>query len=476
MSFSVAKNTAFMTTASIGQKAVSFLYFTLLARYFLPVEDVGKYFVALSFAAMFSILGDIGLSPVLTREVAKVKNKAGHYLRLVLTTKLITNLLAYVLIFILTGVLGYSSELRNLILVAGLVMILDSIHLTLYAVFRSLQDIRWESIGMFGSQVLTMILGLYAVMNGFPLIALIWVFVISSLLNVLYAGLMLWKKHFIKFFLVFDWVLLKKIFIMALPFALAGVFARIYSSLDTILLERMIGEYEAGIYSVPYKITFAFSFIPMALIASVYPKMSEYFVCNISKLKNLFIDSSRYLLIIAAPIALGIMVTAKDIVVLLYGPDFSGSVLPLQLLILSLIFSFASFPVGSVLNACNKQHIQTAIMGVVMVVNAVLNFIFIPKFGAVAAGAAATTSYALLFLSGLVFMHNIFKVPYKKILFEWFRIGIAAGVMVYVVKMIQLDVPLFVEIICGALTYVFCVFLFRVVKYSEVKSIFVKNS
>ena len=105
MSFSVAKNTAFMTTASIGQKAVSFLYFTLLARYFLPVEDVGKYFVALSFAAMFSILGDIGLSPVLTREVAKVKNKAGHYLRLVLTTKLITNLLAYVLIFILTFLL-----------------------------------------------------------------------------------------------------------------------------------------------------------------------------------------------------------------------------------------------------------------------------------------------------------------------------------------------------------------------------------
>ncbi len=470
MSTSVAKNTAFMTTASIGQKVVSFLYFTLLAN-MLDVGDIGRYFVALSFTTIFSIFIDVGLSPVLTREVAKSKDKAQAYLQSVLTTKLVTSSLAYLLMVGAIYLLGYPGDIRILILVAGLVMILDSIHLTYYAVLRSLQDVRWEAIGMFGSQILTMILGLYAVNFGLPIVYLIWAFVFSSSVNVIYIAIVTAQKYQIGYRPRYDKVLIKKALVMAFPFALAGVFARVYSSLDTVLLERLVSDHEAGIYSVPYKIVFAFQFIPMALIASVYPKMSEYYACNKQKLSDLFAQSMRYLLVIALPIAVGVALVSGDVIQLLYGEEYEASVVPLQLLIVSVVFSFVSFPVGSVLNACNRQHIQTAIMGIVMVINAVLNLLFIPKYGAVAAASSATISYAVLFIAGLIMTRAVINVSFKALYLYAIRIGLACAIMAVLVYTSALYVPLGIQIFIGAVSYIAAILLLRVVTRDDVTAI-----
>ena len=66
----ITANTSFYLTALVIQKLLSFLYFTFLARY-LGAEGIGQYFFAISFASLFSVVMDFGLSSVLTREIAK---------------------------------------------------------------------------------------------------------------------------------------------------------------------------------------------------------------------------------------------------------------------------------------------------------------------------------------------------------------------------------------------------------------------
>src|SRR3989338_10171951 len=86
MSHSIAKNTAFMTGASIAQKIISFVYFTLIARS-IGVEGTGKYFLALSFTTIFVVFVDLGLSNVLVREAAKVRNNIQKYLSTILSVR-----------------------------------------------------------------------------------------------------------------------------------------------------------------------------------------------------------------------------------------------------------------------------------------------------------------------------------------------------------------------------------------------------
>ena len=75
---SIAKNTTFYTGALIVQKVLAFVYFSLIAR-FMGVEDTGKYTFALSFTTMFAIFIDLGLAPVLTREIAKATNQIEEF-------------------------------------------------------------------------------------------------------------------------------------------------------------------------------------------------------------------------------------------------------------------------------------------------------------------------------------------------------------------------------------------------------------
>src|SRR3989339_1331331 len=90
----VARNTFYLTLALVGQKILSFVYFTLLAR-FLGAETIGKYTFAIAFTTIFSVIADLGLQPVIVREVARAKERAEEYLRATVSVKIIFAIFAY---------------------------------------------------------------------------------------------------------------------------------------------------------------------------------------------------------------------------------------------------------------------------------------------------------------------------------------------------------------------------------------------
>jgi len=112
MSNSVAKNTAFITIASIAQKVISFVYFTLIARN-IGAESTGKYILALSFTTIFVVFIDLGLNQVLIREGAKSKDNLQKYLSSVLFTKLFLGVLTYIAAIVTVNLMGYVVETRS---------------------------------------------------------------------------------------------------------------------------------------------------------------------------------------------------------------------------------------------------------------------------------------------------------------------------------------------------------------------------
>jgi len=425
---SVTKNTAFMTIAAVGQKFLAFGYFTVIAR-MIGAEGTGKYFLALSFTTIFAVITDFGLAPTLNREVARKPEKASKYLGNVLAVKIFFMLGAYALVVLVANLMNYPIDTRQLIYLSGVTMILDSIHLSFYAVLRGLQNLRYEAVAIAGSQAVTLAIGTTALFMGAPLIWLIAAFTIASFLNTLYAGVMVVKKAKVKIRLYWNKKLIKTLLIIAFPFALAGIFTRVYSFSDTIILSKLMGNTAVGWYSIPNKITFAFQFIPLALVAALYPRFSEAFVCDKKRLKDLFELSMKYLIIVALPISVGIGVLASNIIFVLYTSEYAASILPLQILLISLIFAFLDFPIGALLNGCNRQATQTKIMGAAMVVNVAMNFLLIPFLGVIGAAIAALVGNIVLMVSGYLFVPRIVKVNHGKIFGVLLAAAIVAGIM-----------------------------------------------
>jgi len=447
----LAQNTLYLTLASVGQKTVAFLYFALIAR-FLGVEDTGAYFLALAIVMIILVLDDIGMTSVLIRQVARSNEDAQLWSRTILGIKVVTIPITVAVAFVVPELLHYSELVILLVRIATLILIADTLSLSFYGVLRGMHKLKYEAFGLFVGQVITAIVGTILLVTGIatlPILVLalatgsIWNMIFSASRVVHHTG---WKS------LLPTWKMGWKPLKMAFAFFLAATFVKIYSYADSVILERVLDESAVGLYAVAYKLTYAFQFIPLAFVAALYPTMSTH--SNDKKeLKRILLDAFWYVSLIGAPIVFGIWAVAPEIIEFFYGSAFAGSVLPLQVLIFVLLFIFLDFPIGSLLNATDRQAIKTGIMGVTMIINVGANLILIPIYGVIGACVSALISFLFMFTAGWIFACPSVNVRVADLFRSTHRIYLSAIAMALVVFLVKSFVPIFVAILVGALIY-----------------------
>lgn len=470
ISRSIAKNTTYLMLASVAQKLISLTYFTIIARS-LGAERTGTYTAALAMTTIFVVFVDLGYTNVFIREASKYKEKMQELFSNVLFGKMFFAILSYTALFFTVQLLHFDAEFRSLVYLSGVTMLFDSLHLTLYGALRAAGNLTYESYGIMGSQLLAMLLGLIFLSLHLPIFFLILAFTVASIANILYAARIVRKTCGLRLIPHYNKETFKLLSLVAIPFALAAIFGRAYSYVDVIFLKKMAGDAEVGYYSTPSKISFAFQFIPMALIASLYPKFSEFFVSNRERLVKIFLESIKFLFIIALPISIGIYLLAEDIILLVFTDEYIHSVEPLKILVVSLVFSFLSFPIGAFLNACSKQTAQTVITGVILALNIVMNIILIPKMGAVGAAWSALIANIMLGVLGYCIIPRIIKLPHAEILKSMLRIAFSGFVMGVAVWFASLYLHVLFSIVIGALVYIAMLFISRSVTKLEVREL-----
>ncbi len=467
---SVARNTATLLVASILQKILAFAYFAVIAR-LAGVHDTGTYFFALSWTLMFSIVTDLGLTSVLIRESARDHERAEHVLNQVLSLKAPLIALMAIASIGAAYVTGTRGVALLMITLGTIVLALDATSVTFYGLLRGHHVLVYEGIGLVIGQSLTLVIGGFLLATHAPLFMLMFAIVAGSFWNACASYYVVRTK--LKIHPRFAWnrALAKMIVKTAIPFALAGAFVKIYTNIDVVLLTKFAGVTAAGLYSVPYKLTFAFQFIPLTFTAALYPAMSRAYVEDKTKLADLFHKALWALSMIVAPIIAGLVALGPEIVRAVYGAAYAPSILPTQILIFTLIFIFLDIPIGSLLNGSDRQVTQTTLMGVAMLVSVILNVALIPVIGVMGAVAASLVSHAVLCFGGLHAIDKFLAWPRLRFFGLALRIALAAGGMGAVVWLAKPHLPLIASVLLGGLAYAFFSFLFRTVSADDLRDL-----
>lgn len=474
MSYSVAKNATFLTVASVLQRAISFAYFIFIART-IGVENTGQYFFAIAFTAVFTVVADFGLNSVLVREAARSDEKFTDYASTVFWSKIILGIVAYGLIILMANVLNYPASLKNLIYLSGVTVFLDNLHSFFYSLFRARKNLLFEAAGIIGTQFLTLVVGSVALLTHLPLYWLILAYTIPSACNVLYISCAARWKLGVKIRWQWDKKIGQWLFAIAVPFAIAGIINRLYSYSDSILMSKLLAAKDLGLWSVPYKITFAFQFIPAALTASVYPAMSTMFVAEKDQIGILFAKAWRYLFLVVMPISIGLSVVAVPVITKLYGAAYLPSVSVLRVLLVGLVFSFLTFVNGATLNAINRQKTQTLLLALSLFISVTMNWFLLPVFGIWGAAITALTSNVFLFTAGLLAVCRDVKISGRVILSFVWRILVSAGVMgIFAFLLLQKISFVFVIPLAGAM-YVGLLFVTGALTKNIIVSLIKKN-
>jgi O-antigen/teichoic acid export membrane protein len=470
----VAKNTLYLTLASVGQKVLSFVYFLFVARVMKP-EATGGYFLALSIVTVALSVSDFGINSVIIREVAKDPGDV-NLVRRALALKIPTTLLAILFANVAAMLLGYSPQVRLLVALACVVLTLDTFTQFFYGVLRGLRSLSYEAIGLCAGQTVTLVVGLSVLYFNPSLPMLIVALMAGSLFNLSYSAWTCAKRVGTKMFAPkFDRASAKAIFAQALPFLLAALFVKAYGNIDAQFLNYYLGTSAVGVYSIAYKYTYAFQFLPLAFVAALYPGMSAR-VKEPAELARLYDRAMWYMLLLAVPIAFGLWGVAPDAVALV-GSDYAAAAPVLATLCFALIPAFLDFPNGSLLNASGKQGTKTAIFGATMVLNVVLDWLLIPNLGMLGAAYASIVSLSFLAVTGIAFVSRELKQHGRH---AWFspgvRILVSGAAMAFAVREVERafsgKAGLVIAVAAGAAVYAVGLVLTRAVTRTDAAQAF----
>lgn len=464
MSSPVVKNAAYITISSISLKIIAFLYFGFIANLLEPAQT-GQYFIALAIFGVLQVFDDLGTTPWLIRHVAGQKN-AQELIPHISAIKLVTVPLAILFAFLAPYALGYSDVVRTLVQLGALIIISDTISQTNFGILRGLQLLKYESIGIFIGQSITAISGiLFLLFVSQAPIFLILALVLGSTWNAFFSTYIALKHISWRAYLP-AWKGAWALVAGASAFFIANIFTRVFAYADTFLISIIMGEYQLGIYSVAYKLTYAFQFLPLALVAALYPALSHAVEDDIAS-RKLVEGSLRYLSLIGFPIVGGIFAIAEPLLAVYAAPEYQAALLPLRVLIFALIFTFLDFPIGSLLNARMRHKTKTVIMGLTLVLNVAMNLVLIPLYGLLGASIAAVCSFAFMFFVGLMAVQPVLRIPLSLIARTVAVPAFGASLMALAVLFSGLNV--YLSIVFGAIVYVIVIFGTKYMTFSEIR-------
>jgi O-antigen/teichoic acid export membrane protein len=143
----------------------------------------------------------------------------------------------------------------------------------------------------------------------------------------------------------------------------------------------------------------------------------------------------------------------------------------MQIIIMALLFIFVSFPIGSLLNACDRQKINTINMIVVTVFSVILNLFLISKYQAVGASLTVLFTNFLMFILGIIQVEKIIEYNKKKIILVFLKSLLAAIIMGAGVWYFKFSISIFILVAGGGIFYFIFLFLFGGFKKEDIVSI-----
>jgi O-antigen/teichoic acid export membrane protein len=208
---------------------------------------------------------------------------------------------------------------------------------------------------------------------------------------------------------------LKDSLIYGLKIHLSGIFDFLHSRIDLFLINFFINPFSAGIYFASVRLAEGVWLFSISTGTVLFPKVAS--EKDPKKLKEFTPLVCRNVLLFSLLIIVFLFVISGWLVNFLYSSEFSNAVTPFRILLIG-IFAVSGWHVlVNDLAARGKPMLNTYAIGVSVVLNIILNIIFIPKWGINGAALASTISYTIMFFITIVFYVKISGNKISDILF-----------------------------------------------------------
>jgi O-antigen/teichoic acid export membrane protein len=197
--------------------------------------------------------------------------------------------------------------------------------------------------------------------------------------------------------------------------------------MDIVVLSRLSGLEEAGIYGAAFKLYSFWFFLPQCLAGAVFPQFAYSFQNDRAYFDLISEKALRFALVIILPVVGGTVVLADRIILMVFGSEFQAAGDVLRILVIGLVPYTSSVMFARRFIATKNQISDLMTNVTALVTAAILLFILTPRFGARGAAVSVCIATFVFLLQQLFFM----KAPNLKmhVIKPFFAPAVCASIM-----------------------------------------------
>lgn len=395
----------------------------LLAR-FLGAENLGLFSLAKNITGWLQQFANLGLNNAAVKFITvysgekKGQNLKGLFI-LIFLISTITSLVLSICLFFFADFLGKSTnkpELSYILRYFSIVVPLGAATTMLTFTMRGFKNIKQAikiELSNFSSYLLGLIILLF---GGYKLYGAVIAFVLSHIISTILGIYFLVKEFPDLLSPLKPKFHLKRLLRFSFPLYLAGFTWVMMRRIDLLMLGYFKPSADVGIYQAAVFLSVLVSFFSQALSQIFPPIISDlYNKKQTSIISQLYKTTTRWACIGSLMVLLVILLYSKNILGLLYGPDFTSGWKVLVILACSESLNVITGLTGFILQMTENQDWVLVTNVSAAISNIIFGFLLIPSLGILGAGVAFGLSLGIQNLFQFLIVFRKLKIhPWNK--------------------------------------------------------------
>ena len=465
----LSKDTAVYGISTMIGRFLGFLLFPIYTNVFAPTE-YGYFTLVYAYLGFLNVVYIYGMDAAFMKYTSlaegeeKKKTFSTPYL-FVTGTSIVFSIIFYLFLNPISNGINLPLQYSYLLLYVILILLFDTLALIPFSSLRLERKTQKFAFIKITNIIINLSLNLILILiYGFGIEAIF----ISNLVASAFSFFALLPEIVKKLKFQIDVSVLKKMLNFGIPYLAAAFASMFVQVIDVPIVERLTNTATLGIYRANYKLgIFMMLFVQMFNFA-----WQPFFLENAKEnnAKELFAKVFTLFLIISATAWAFLSLFIEDIVRIefagrtLLGSQYLGGLAIVPIILLAYLFNglYMNFTAGIYIEEKTKYFPIITISGAL--VNIVINFTFIPKYGIMAAAWATLASYLVMAVGLFLVSQKFYRIDYEyvKILKIFLIIAITASIYYFYIDVMNFEIKILVF-----LMFVLELFGLRVIKKDE---------
>ncbi len=308
--------------AGLFSTALLQAFFGIVAARFLGVEDFGRFAFVWAITQILVAIGDLGLHNTAIRRISSEPGQSLGLFSGFYSLKLLLSSILLGVMLLLSLLIGDSGEMRWALLLFGLGTVSHSTNLSLNIAFQAHGKLYLGSLNGVVIAALQCVLGIGLLLSGGKLVSLGLAYALATSLALVanYRTFERWV-HRVELGGTSYW---RGMIRESLPVGLGSLFYTTSSKVPITLLPFLAGNFQTGLFSAAFRVSSVLSNIPVAILSAVLPVMAS-LQGDRKRVGSLLAKSSLWMAASSLILTLLLLRFSTELVVFLFGQDYSSS-------------------------------------------------------------------------------------------------------------------------------------------------------